>query len=229
MQLRSTKENMDILQAIKSRHTVRAFQPVPVSKELLEELLKIATQAPSWANSQTWEFAVVGGSVMEKIKQALMTKVSSQEKRQPDIPLPKWPPDYQKRIKENGLRLYQALDINHEDKEKQLEWFVLMHEFFGAPNCIMIFTEKGSGEWGIFNIGLLVQNIALAALKYGLGTAVLAAGVSFPGEIKELLNIPESKQLVISVAIGYPDTQSEINSFRSSRVPLETNTTWHGF
>jgi nitroreductase len=220
---------MDILEAIKSRSTVRAFEPVPVSRELLEELLDTAIHSPSWGNSQTWEFAVVGGEIMKELKHALTAKVLAREKRYPNISRPEWPSAYQERSKENGLRLYQLLGITREDQEKQLQWFLRMHDFFDAPNCIIVLTDKGISEWALFNIGLLVQNITLAALKYGLGTAILAAGVSYPKEIKEILNIPESKQLVISIAIGYPDMQNKINGFRSNRVPLETISTWHGF
>jgi nitroreductase len=220
---------MDVLKAIKSRYTVRAFETMPVSKELLEELLQTAIHSPSWGNSQTWEFAMVGGEVIEELKRVLTTQVLAHEKRHPDISHPEWPSAYQERSKENGLRLYQLLGITREDQETQLQWLVQMHDFFGAPNCIIIFTDKGISEWALFNIGLLAQNITLAALKYGLGTAILAAGVSFPKEIKRILNIPDSKQLVISLAIGYPDMHNKVNEFRSSRVSLETISTWHGF
>jgi hypothetical protein len=57
----------------------------------------------------------------------------------------------------------------------------------------------------------------------------LAAVLGYPKEIKQLLNIPESKQLVVGIAIGYPDPQAKANEFRSSRVPLETISSWHGF
>lgn len=220
---------MDVIKAIESRYTVRAFKPVPVSKELLEELIQSALRAPSWANTQTWEFAIVGGEVMEELRKILVAKALAQEERTPDIPQPKWPPPHHERSRENGLRLYQLLGITREDKEKQLQWFVQMYSFFGAPNCIIVYTDKGLSEWALFNVGLIVQNIALAALKYGLGTAILAAGVGFPDEVRQLLNIPESKQLVISIAIGYPDLQDKVNEFRSNRVPLDAISTWYGF
>lgn len=221
--------NMDVIKAIKTRYTVRAFKPIPVSKELIEELLEAAIRAPSWANTQTWEFAIVGGETMEELKQLLTAKALAQDERNPDIPRPEWPPPYHERSRENGLRLYQLLGITREDKERQLQWFTQMYDFFAAPNCIIVYTNKGLSEWALFNIGLMVQNITLAAMKYGLGTAILAAGVSFPDEVRKLLDIPESKQLVISMAIGYPDSQDKVNEFRSNRVPLDSITTWHGF
>jgi nitroreductase len=121
------------------------------------------------------------------------------------------------------------MGITREDTEKQLQWFVQMYRFFGAPNAIIIYTDRRLSEWALMNIGLIVQTIALAALNYGLGTTILASVVSYPDEMKRLLNIPESKQLVIALAIGYPDPEAKGNRFRSDRVPLDAVATWHGF
>ncbi|MGA2368866.1 MAG: nitroreductase family protein, partial [Dehalococcoidia bacterium] len=76
--------------------------------------------------------------------------------------------------------------------------------------------------------GLLAQTISLAALNYGLGSIMLAAGASYPDIVRKKLNIPHSKQLVIAMAIGYPDPDAPINSFRTERVPLGEICTWHG-
>lgn len=220
---------MDIIKAIKARNTVRAFNAIPVSKEIIQELLDTAIKAPSWSNSQTWEFAIVGGEVMKELRHILVAKALAQEERHPDIPRAEWPSPYYERGKDNITRLHQLLGMNREDKEKQLQWASRMLGSFGAPSCIIVYTEKGISNWALFNIGLVVENITLAALNYGLGTAILAASVGYPDEIKRLLNIPESKQLVVSIAIGYPDPQAKVNEFRSNRVPLETISSWHGF
>jgi nitroreductase len=220
---------MDIFKAIKARSTVRAFNTIPVSKEILQELLDTAIRAPSWANTQTWEFAVVGGEVMEKLKQVLVAKALANDDRHPDITRAEWPSLYQERGKENIARLYQLMGLSREDKEKQSQWTSQMMGFFGAPSCVIVYTEKGINNWALFNLGLVVENISLAAQNYGLGTAILAAVVGYPKEVKQLLNIPESKQLVVGIAIGYPDPQAKVNEFRSSRVPLETISSWYGF
>jgi nitroreductase len=219
---------MDVIEAITTRYTVRAFQQKPVSKEILEDLLIVATRSPSWANTQTWEFAIVGTDVMDELRRIFMAKVLANDGRHPDIARPQWPPLYNERSKENIKKLYQLLGITRENQEKHMQWLTQMYGFFGAPNCIIVYTDKELKEWAIFNIGLVVQNITLAALHYGLGTAILAAGVSFPDEARNLLHIPQSKQLVISIAIGYPNLEERTNKFRSNRVPLSSITTWHG-
>ena len=112
--------------------------------------------------------------------------------------------------------------------EAQLNWFVSMYRFFDAPNAIYIYTEKGVSNWTIFNCGLVTQTISLAALNYGLGSIMLAAGISYPDTVRKKLNIPESKQIVIAIAIGYPDNTAAVNKFRTERVPLSEICTWHG-
>ena len=220
---------MDVVEAIKTRYIVRAYKPEPVPKEILAELMEVALRAPSWANTQTWEFAIADGEVMRELKQIIATKASAQEERYPDIPRPEWPSPYRERRRENGIRLYQLLGIARNDIERQLQWYIKMYRFFDAPNCIIVYIDRDLSVWALVNVGLIVQTIALAALNYGLGTAILAAGVSYPDEVRRILKIPESKQLVIAIAIGYPDPEARVNSFRSSRVPLESVVTWHGF
>ncbi len=62
---------MDLIEAIQSRYSVRAFKPATVPRKVLEELLTVSQRSPSWANTQTWEFAVVGGEVMKDMRETL--------------------------------------------------------------------------------------------------------------------------------------------------------------
>ncbi len=52
---------MDAIEALKTRRSVRAFQPKPVPKELLEALVDCGRLAASARNAQVWEFIVVTG------------------------------------------------------------------------------------------------------------------------------------------------------------------------
>ena len=220
---------MDIVEAINSRYSVRAFKPDPVPKHVLEELLTVSQRAPSWANTQTWEFAVAGGKVMQELRETMAARAFAQDERGPDIPRPEWTSPYKERRRENGIRLYKALGIQKDDVERQLKWFVDMYRFFDAPNGIFIYTERDLCVWALMNVGLVVQSISLEALNDGLGSIMLAAGASYPDVVRRLLTIPESKQLVIAIAIGYPDPEATVNKFRTERVPLSEVCTWRGF
>jgi len=50
---------MEVMQAIKERRSMRKYKSDPVSDSDLTEVLEAARWAPSWANTQCWEFIVV--------------------------------------------------------------------------------------------------------------------------------------------------------------------------
>ncbi len=50
---------MDVMEAIKTRRSVRRFKPDPIPDDIMAEVLEAARWAPSWANTQCWEFIVV--------------------------------------------------------------------------------------------------------------------------------------------------------------------------
>ena len=50
---------MDVIEAIRTRRSVRKFSDRPVEPEKLQTVLEAAQMAPSWANMQCWRFVVV--------------------------------------------------------------------------------------------------------------------------------------------------------------------------
>jgi nitroreductase len=50
---------MDVIEAIKTRRSIRKFSDRPVEPEKLRTVLEAAQMAPSWANMQCWRFVVV--------------------------------------------------------------------------------------------------------------------------------------------------------------------------
>jgi nitroreductase len=62
--------------------------------------------------------------------------------------------------------------------------------------------------------------MVLAAHNIGLGTCPIGLIHAFGDEIRELLNIPDEKNIVIGIALGYPDTDSPVNRIISERAPL---------
>ena len=45
---------MQVEDALKSRHAVRDFTDQPVTKETIQEIVRLAQQTPSWVNSEPW-------------------------------------------------------------------------------------------------------------------------------------------------------------------------------
>lgn len=50
---------MDVLEAIRSRRSIRRFEPRPVPDELIKEVLEAGIWAPSGMNNQPWRFVVI--------------------------------------------------------------------------------------------------------------------------------------------------------------------------
>lgn len=53
---------MDVIEAIKTRRSIRRFKTTPVDDQMLNTVLEAARWSPSWANTQCWRFIVVRDS-----------------------------------------------------------------------------------------------------------------------------------------------------------------------
>jgi nitroreductase len=88
-------------------------------------------------------------------------------------------------------------------------------------------AEKGlASDYVLFDSGLIVQSVCLAAHDKGLGTCIMAMAVRYPDALRELLPEAADKQFVIGVALGYPDNEAPVNRFERPRAQLEEFVTW---
>ena len=223
---------MDIVEAIRTRMSVRDFKPDPVPKEILKEILEIAVRAPSAENSQPWEFTVLAGDVLDNVRQANIESLHSGAKPNPDLHAEGWPLGsiYRRRQVEIAKQIFKLMEITREDKEKRARWMERGFRYFNAPAVIIISVDRlVHYPRPLFDIGTLTQNICLAALKYGLGTCIANQGVAFPEVLKKVAGIPASKRIMISIVLGYPNWNFPANKVVSTREPVENITTWCGF
>lgn len=61
---------MDVEEAIRTRRTVKAYEPLPVDRGTLGELLELARWAPNHNLTNPWRFRVVGPKALERLKGA---------------------------------------------------------------------------------------------------------------------------------------------------------------
>ncbi len=216
---------MDTIEAIYGRRSVRAYKTDPVPKDILEKIMQAAMQAPSWENTQPWEFAVVGGEMMSRLRAAITEKMKAGEKPNLDIPWPKFTGPHHERSRALGKKLLPEIGL---DKKDMGQWWTAMTQFFYAPCGVIAYMESSLSEWSILDMGLALENLMIAAWHYGVGTCAISAGVIYPDVLHNLLNIPESKRIILGVAAGYPDLTSPKATFRSDKEPLGNLVTWHG-
>ncbi|NOQ32976.1 MAG: nitroreductase [Methanosarcinales archaeon] len=218
---------MKLLEAIKSRKSIRAYKSDPVSRDVLTELLDIAGWAPSATNTQPWEFFVLTGKVLDDLNHATIANIREDMKPNPDIAIFETPPKgtYSKRQQKFFKQILGIIEPE-EGKNKMQNWFEMSVGNYGAPARIVIVADKSAPGWFAFDIGIVTQTIALAAQEYGLGTCILGDAAAYPDEVRRIAGIPESKRIVIGIAIGYPDGDHPLNSLLTGREPVEELVTW---
>jgi nitroreductase len=88
--------------------------------------------------------------------------------------------------------------------------------------------DRNLGAYSIFDAGLLAENFALLATAKDLGSCFLAVSVLFADVVRRYTGIPESDQIAMGIAIGYPDWSAPINGFCSEREHMEKVVRWAG-
>jgi nitroreductase len=226
---------MDVIDAIKERKSIRAFKSDPVKQDLLKKIIEQAQRAPSWANTQPWEFAIVTGKKLKAIQEACVKRGSQgMQTSQSEVARPyDFPEPYMSRIKkmqvqENRERAKEAPDFE--------AMFAVNARHYGAPVCIyllvnknFVYQDKGVNVWSMYDSGSAVQNIMLLAVNYGLGTIAQAMAVTYPDIIRKELDIPEDKLIALGIAIGYPDWDNPITKDVRDREPLDEIAKFYGF
>jgi nitroreductase len=223
---------MDIEEAIKARKSIRKYKPDPVPKEILREILQIAQRAPSAMNTQPWEFVVITGEVLEHIKRVNVEKLNTGAPMQPEHLVVGWPQEsiYRQRQVELGKEIFRLMNIPRLDKKMREQWMERGFRYFDAPAAIIVTADHSLTEGGpLLDIGAVIQSICLAALGFGLGTCIEDQGVLYPEVVREYAEIPDSKRLIMAIAIGYPDWDFPANSLESTREEIDKITTWCGF
>jgi nitroreductase len=76
---------MDVEQAIRGRRTHKAFEPEPVDRETVEELLDLARCAPNHHLTEPWRFRVIGPETFEKLVAAGEPNEASKLGRAPTL------------------------------------------------------------------------------------------------------------------------------------------------
>jgi nitroreductase len=215
---------MDLIRAIQERKSIRAFRPDPIPKEKIEEILRLSIRAPSAINLQPWEFIVVVGEERERLSRRLLK--AYREKKiscSPDTvkPLPK---SFGKR----GAKTLAMMNPFFKEMGVQSDQFIDEGScnFYGAPVAIIICLDDSFSKARFVDIGAVLGYFVLAAHECGLATCPVGLITAYEDEIKDVLNIPENKKVVIGIALGIPDQAIPINRFKSYRESLEKFVRW---
>ncbi|MFO7558455.1 MAG: nitroreductase [Desulfobacterales bacterium] len=225
---------MDIVESIKTRKSIRKFKSDPVGKSTIREILEIASRAPSAENTQPWEFTVITGELLDRLREENVKKIKAfsvppKEMEYLMVERPKGS-IYRERQIAIAKKLFKLMDIPRENLEKRASWLERGFRYFEAPVAIIITADKSLSIQGSYmDVGSVMQNICLTALHYGLHTCIENQGITYSDVLRNFTGIPDSKRLMAAIAMGYPDWEFPANQVESDREPIDNIITWCGF
>ena len=169
---------MELMEAIRTRRSVRKYTDQKVDNSTIEQLLDAAAQAPSASNSQPWAFAVIQDETwLEAFSIRAKNHLLSMVDQDP------------------AIAHYQAMLSNKD-----------FNIFYNAKTLIVIYA-KPFNPYSYGDCCLAAQNLMLAAHDMGLGTCWIgfAHGLLDTPEVKAEFNIPTEYIVAAPLILGYPD------------------------
>lgn len=221
--------------AITSRFAARSFLTKPVERFLIEEILQLASRAPSGVNTQPWKVYVLQGAAKARLVERVCAAhdlVSRDPERAKDFPRDydyypdKWAPVYLERRRENGWGLYGLLGIEKGEKAKMHAQHQKNFRFFEAPVGLMFTVDRSLARGSLVDYGMFLQCIMIAARARGLHTCPQAAWNDFASVVRQELGANDQECLVCGMAMGYADPSDPVNTFDAGREPPGQFTVW---
>ena len=187
----------------------------PVSREVIEECLQLALQAPTGSNSQGWQWVFVTDPAKKKALADIYATNFA---------------EYAKFAQSNT---YEPGDLRHEQRDRVTSSAMYLTENFHRVPVMMVpcITGNldrvpafaGASQWG--SILPAVWSFMLAARERGLGTAWTTIHLMNGGDKKaaEILGIPDG----VTQAGLFPIAYTIGTDFKpAKRLPLDPITHW---
>jgi nitroreductase len=214
--------------AIASRRSVRAFLPTPVPRQTIEDILAVASRAPSGVNTQPWKVTVLTGDAKDALSQKILAAHDANaaagstgaDVGEYDYYPTEWAPPYIDRRRKIGWDLYGLLGITKGDKPRMHAQHGRNYSFFDAPVGLIFTIDRilRQGSW--LDYGMFMQNVMTAARGRGLDTCPQAAFIGFHKIIAEHLALPASEMVVCGMSLGYADESAPENQLVTEREPV---------
>ena len=208
--------------AITSRHSMRAFLPTPVPRATVEDILRVASRAPSGTNTQPWQVHVLTGAARQRLCDRICAiyedpvELATHE-REYDYYPKAWASPYLDRRRKVGWDLYGLLGLAKTDKAGMHRQHGRNYRFFDAPVGLIFSIDRMMQQGSWLDYGMFLQNIMVAARARGLHTCPQAAFTEFHRVIAEELAFQPHQMLVCGMALGYADPAAVENSLVTER------------
>ena len=204
------------------RRSCRAFKVDVVARGTILNILSAAQKTASDCNIQPWRTRIISGKALDRLRDAMYERALSGALPVSDIPpIASYFGVYRDRRRDCGLTLYGALGIARGDRVASGKQTLENFRFFGAPHLALVTTPASLGVRGMLDCGGYLTTFILASCAHGVG-AVPQASIAYRVDvIREQLAIPGDEHVVYGISFGWPDDSHPVNSYRTSRAPLE--------
>lgn len=189
---------------MQSRRSCRVYTDDPVPREVIEDLVKIGTMAPSATNSQAWRFTILPDRPAVLDFAGSVSRFFENLNRLSELPVLKHA------LKLAGKpELKDYYDEYHDTVVEALDDFQkrgIDRLFHGAPAAIVISSARG-GSMPVEDASLASQNILLAAHAMGYGTCLIGFVVhalNSDAKVRRALSMPHGERANAVIAIGRP-------------------------
>ena len=217
---------------IQQRRSIRGYLNKPVPKALIREVLALAMRAPTSYNTQPWNFYVVTGEVLDRIRAGNVERTLAGV---PDSREFRTGPDYAgpHRDRQIGVakQLFAAMGIERENKAKRHEWVLRGFRQFDAPVSIVVTYDRSieGSDVAPFDCGGVVNAIVNVAWARGLGCVINSQGIMQSPVVRAEAGIPDDQMIQTCIAMGWPDESFPANAVVSQRKSVDEAATFRGF
>jgi nitroreductase len=188
-----------IEELFRTRRSVRRFKPEPLPEALVARLIEGAITAPSASNKQPWKFLVVQNrELIARMAEAVRAATQLVAQHIPGDSQPAFERygDYFTRFEQAPLVLvpiFRPLTLLSNLTSPDLP----------APARASI--EQLEVDSGLIGTSLALGQLLLLAHELGLGASGMTGPLLARTELKALLEVPSSWDIVALVPLGYPD------------------------
>ena len=219
-------------EVVLGRRSIRGYLDKPVPRALIEDVLALAMRAPSSMNTQPWNFHVITGEPLARIRRGntertLAGEPDSREFRK-GVPFAGVHRDRQVGV---AKQLFGAMGIARDDVPARQDWVLRGFRQFDAPVCVIVTYDKelnGSDDTP-FDCGAVTTALVNAAWSRGLGCVINSQGIMQSPVVREFAGIPDDQVIMKAVALGWPDDSFPANAVVSERKPLAEAARFLGF
>jgi F420 biosynthesis protein FbiB-like protein len=188
-----TEQSLGVLQGasalLAQRRSVRRYASRPVARELVDELLRLATCAPSAHNRQPWRFVVLlDAPAKHALASAMGERLRADRERDGD-PREAIDADVARsyaRITSAPVVVVVAMTLESMDHYPDVQ------------------RQQAERHMAAQSTAMAVQNLLLAAHAGGLGACWMCAPLFCTDAVSGLLQLPAAWEAQALITLGYP-------------------------